>query len=258
MKTRKNSKWSAHPDVGAEAALNSQIWMADALRRVGSLEDFSRGVMANGAPRLDPSHCQFHAMAKRRHYERDAFALLSEVPDGCIAVMFTAVVSEKLQKRPFKQSEVGSFQHYLCERLTGSEEIIDFVGVYEADYLSGEGRFGWVLTLHGVVTVKASNFRSASRAVHDLIDLTSNAIAYRPVLVRQIHDLAGALRYIFKSFSAPSIVERASWFGETVDGKPRRFSRKLRLKTPQLRQLSKSLVKESLDERVIWSSRRAR
>jgi len=258
MKTRKNTKWIAHPDVGAEAALNNQIWMGDALRRLGLLDDFSCGVMANGAPSLEPSHCQFQAMAMRRQSERDAFALLSKAPEGCISVMFTAVVPGDLQKRPFKQSELGSFRHYITERLMRSEEIVDFIEVYEADYLSGEDRSGWVITLHGVATVKASNFRSASRTFHDLIDLTSNAVAYRPVLVRQIHDLAGAVRYIFKSFSAPSIVERASWFGETADGKPRRFSRKLRLKTPQLRQLSKSLVKQNLDERVIWSSRRAR
>lgn len=258
MKTRKNTEWIAHPDVGAEAALNNQIWMGDALRRLGLLDDLSRGILANGAPSLELSHCQFKAKIMRCHFEREAFELLSEVPEGCIAVMVTAVISEKLQKRPFKQSEVGPFRHYLRERLKRSEKIVDFVGAYEADYLSGEGLCGWVLTVHAVVTVKASNFRTASKAVHDLIDLTSNAIAYRPVLVRQIHDLAGALRYIFKSFSAPSIVERASWFGETADGKRRRFSRKLRLKTPQLRQLSKSLVKESLGERVIWSSRRAR
>lgn len=258
MKTRKNPSWMPHPDVSVDAAFSNQVWMADVLKRVGLLAPHCYGALANGAPNLSRSHCQYRAIIMRRGFERDAFALLSKVPKDCISVMFTAVIPGELQKRPFKQSKVGFFRHYISKRLKMSEKIVDFIGVYEADYLSGEDRSGWVLTLHGVATVKASNFRSASRAVHELLGLTSNAIAYRPVLVRQIHDLAGALRYIFKSFSAPSIVERASWFGKTENGKQRRFSRKLRLKTPQLRQLSKSLVKESLDERVIWSSRRAR
>ena len=121
MKTRKKTSWMPHPDVSVDAAFSNQVWMADVLRRLGLLDTHCYGAMANGAPDLSQSHCQYRAVIMRRRFERDAFMLLSKAPKGCISVMFTAVAPGELQKRPFKQSELGSFRHYITERLKRSE-----------------------------------------------------------------------------------------------------------------------------------------
>lgn len=178
---------------------------------------------------LHSKFCQWRARDLRRDLQQQSLDLLRPEAKSRSLVTVTWVPEDGLRPMPVDGG-------LLPEILTASAAlgVTAWVGATEFDYDVGLG--SWRETVHAVMSVPAGTHpkvfsrRLKARLVRP--DTRFPRI-YRPVVVKPVTHLEGAIRYVFKNLAILSTTQRVTWLD--TNGEPRRA--KQRLKPAQLKQL---------------------
>ena len=179
--------------------------------------------------RLHSKFCQWRARDLRRDLQQQSLDLLRPDRKTRSLVTVTWVPADGL--RPLPVDGV-----LLPEIMTASAAlgVTAWVGATEFDYDVSQG--SWRKTVHAVMSVPAGTrpkvFSKRLKARLARPDTRFPQI-YRPVVVKPVTHLEGAIRYVFKNLAILSTTQRVTWLD--ANGKPRRA--KQRLKPAQLQQL---------------------
>ena len=106
----------------------------------------------------------------------------------------------------------------------------------------------WSPHLHMVTVVKATDFDAAKKLLQNVFRGQNDRAKglYRTIVVKEVTDLSGALRYLLKSAEPASVVRRSIWDGE--DG--RRHTKKQALTKSQRSEYDRALGHLSLNQRL--------
>lgn len=240
-------KWKPHHDVFAEEVDRRQTAIIKALRCAG-IED-AVTPSANGHE-VASSFCQKRAAAFRIVVEDKSLLLLESRSDKntyviavhiVLAPEFDAEATDALRASAAKQA-----LKTIKKRLKPHKAIKAFVGCYEPDFVVTRGRGHWQGSVHAVAMVKAPSVGAAMGYLGDAIAIASSPMVYRPVVLKEVTDLPGAVRYAFKSLQYGSVTARLTY---QVDGRKR--ARKVGLRPPERNALLLSMAEVSLDQRVL-------
>jgi hypothetical protein len=179
--------------------------------------------------RLDSKFCQWRARDQRRDLQHLSLDLLRPDRKTRSLLTVTWVPEDGLRPMPVDGG-------LLPEILVASAALgaTGWVGATEFDFDVGQG--SWRETVHAVMSVPANTkpkvFSKRLKALLSRPDTREKRI-YRPVVVKPVTHLEGAIRYVFKNLAILSTTQRVTWLDS--NGKPRRA--KQRLKPAQLQQL---------------------
>lgn len=244
-------------DLRKDATRNRQAVMAQHLRRTGLSRLVSE---TDGRITLPKAYCQTRGAKLRWKLEKKAVAASEDLRPGERKMMVTVLLSEMAsQDRPFDPKLLIRIQESLENLFKDSPEIRVMIGAIETDFnRASGGRAFWDHSAHLILVVKAREVSDVTELFKDGLGLESTSDTRRPVLSRPIYDTAGAARYAFKSFTVGPVCERSSWVGRGPTGRTRTFTRKIRLKRPQLISWLRSLEYHDPSDRLIWHSRTKR
>lgn len=179
--------------------------------------------------RLHSKFCQWRARDLRRDLQQRSLELLRPDRKTRSLVTVTWVPEDGLRPLPV---DGGLLPEILAA--SAALGVTVWVGATEFDYDVGQG--SWRGTVHAVMSVPAGTdpkvFSRRLKALLARPDTREKRI-YRPVVVKPVTHLEGAIRYVFKNLAILSTTQRVTWLDS--NGKPRRA--KQRLKLAQLKQL---------------------
>ena len=179
--------------------------------------------------RLNSKFCQWRARDLRRDRQQLSLDLLRPEAKSRSLVTVTWVPEDGLRPLPVDGG-------ILPEILAASAVLgaSGWAGATEFDFDVGQG--SWRETVHAVMSVPAGTHPKVfSKRLKALLPRPDNRFPriYRPVVVKPVTHLEGAIQYVFKNLAILSTTQRVTWMDS--NGKPRRA--KQRLKPAQLKQL---------------------
>ena len=215
-----------YDDLSDERTAARQCEMMLALRRTG----LGHRIEAEFPKiRLNSKFCQLRARDLRCALHKQAFELLHQDCLSRSLVMVTWVPEDGLRPSPV---DGGLLPKILAA--SAALGVTGWAGTTEFDY--DVGQRSWRETVHAVMSVPAGThpkvFSRRLKARLDWPDTRGKRI-YRPVVVKPVIHLEGAIQYVFKNLAILSTTQRVTWMDS--NGKPRRA--KQRLKPAQLQQL---------------------
>ncbi len=244
-------------DLRKLATRQRQDTMASYLKRFG----LDRHVVKGQSGKMVPKpYCQHRAADLRWKLEKKAIKTLRDIRPDEVLVMVTLVLPwAKSDHLPFDPAILRRIQSRMQAIFMDAEEVVAIIGAVEADFNRIEGmKPYWEHTVHLLARVKASKPSEVTGLLKGYLDLEPTATTRRPVMTKSVYDVAGAARYIFKSLALGPVCERSTWFGRNTGPRARTFTRKIRLKRPQLANWLSSLALHDLSDRVIWHPRAER
>lgn len=180
---------------------------------------------------LNSRFCQWRARNLRAKLQRRSLEILANDLATRELMAVTWVPADGLRSRPVAED--------LLQRIAEAGSTLGvtrWTGASEFDY--DVTQRAWRETVHAVMSAPAgTDSKTFSNDLRGLLvrpDCRFPQI-YRPVVVKPVNHLDGALSYVFKNLAILSTTQRIVWKGE--DGRLR--PSKQRLRTAQLKQLLK-------------------
>lgn len=233
---------TAYKDLTKARTRIRQRDMMLALRRTGLGKYIERELPEIA---IDPAFCQWAARDLSLEIQRRVKAIDEIWGDWTDVWFATWVPSDALNVELLPTGPAS-----LIERFTKACVALDasaVVGALETDFDAREQ--AWQPTIHAILFVP---YVTDNRTVSDFLSAALGSSTddtgrvYRPLVLRRVYDLKGAVSYTFKSLAILSTTQRSSWC--TDEGRQR--ARKQSLRTPQTRQLLLQTQRDGLAART--------
>lgn len=194
---------------------------------------------------LDPAFCQWAARDLRIQLQRRVQTIGEVLGDLTDMWLVTWIPSDALNVELLPRGPASLIKRFTkaCLEVNASAVAL----VVEPDYDVKE--LAWQPTIHAVLFVPyLTDVRTISTLLAEGLgnSMDDRGRIYRPLVVKHVYNLKGAISYTFKSLAVSSIVQRSTWY--TDEGRPRAHKQSLR--TPQTRQLLLQTQRDGLAART--------
>jgi len=203
--------------------------------------------------------------AKRRYHQGDAAKQSARVADTAESVLSEleaspdhillkgCLIDPRWRSRtvaitPRSRDALASEMERLFER----PEVSAVLAAIEVDFCTGRGDPYWRRSIHFVVAVRADSVPMAKAVINAVLARPNSRSVRRPLWLKHVYDLAGAVSYILKGCLVTSTCERASFYANDKSGRRRRMCRKLSLKPAQFVHLLEALAAVPISDRQLW------
>jgi len=203
----RQKSWKWHKDLSDKRTARRQS-QAALLLAAADLQVLLRAA-ADGF-KLPPWICQIQARAARVAFEKSAYGYLRTLRDRGARLVSVTVVDHRVSshEQPFGSSP-RSIATALADQLSACSKVLCAVGILDTDFTVGRGPARWDPHHHVIVAVDAKTSIEARRLARDAIaDIPSSLQVPRPVLVKEVRKLSGALRYCGKALCWGAISRR--------------------------------------------------
>lgn len=198
---------------------------------------------------LDPAFCQWKARDLREDVHIKATRLFARTEVNETLSFATWVPRDAVSKEPLP-SGPGELVQWFAK--AAARTPISAIGAAtELDFLAD--RRLWQTTVHAIIChPEKENFRDLSVKLTAALGGSKRQLlgAYRPLVVKPVHDLVGLIPYVFKQLSVIKTSQRSPWLN--LEG--RAYAPKQRLRTPQLYQLLRQTQRDGVTSRVLIGS----
>lgn len=232
-------------DLSIENAMRRQslaaIWLAKA--------DLEAGILSRPCPTLDTRFCQLRARHTRKLQQvRSELRLRQAAKLGARLYAVHLVHPGWILDVPLSEARAADIRSFFATKLRDHPGFMGLEACIEPDFCSGLNQPQlWRQTVHGVIAVGPG--LDAEESLRTTLLVQNQTGIRKPLDIKPITDLRGALRYCYKGLAIDAVTERATYQGARPDGSPRIRSRTVRLKPAQQIALVRNLADVGLSDR---------